>query len=145
MTSSVVYAGIYASVLASLPTLSTRMVLFSTAIADVTEELHDPVDLLFGIQLRGGTNIEKAVAYCEGHVARPNETTFILITDLFEGGNKEMLVRRLASLSAARGSSHRIACTKRSRCSSIQSRDRQPTGAFLQSHRSLALRIIFPA
>ena len=98
MSSSVVYAGIYASVLASMPTLSTRMVLFSTAVVDVTEELQDPVDLLFGVQLRGGTNIEKAVAYCEQHVSRPADSTFILITDLFEGGDKEMLVRRLAQM-----------------------------------------------
>lgn len=98
MSSSVVYAGIYASVLASMPTLSTRMVLFSTAVVDVTDELQDPVDLLFGVQLRGGTNIEKAVAYCEQHVSRPADSTFILITDLFEGGDKEMLVRRLAQL-----------------------------------------------
>lgn len=98
MSSSVVYASIYASVLASMPTVSTKLVLFSTSVVDLTEELHDPVDLLFGIQLRGGTNIEKAVAYCEQQVSRPGETTLILITDLFEGGDKEQLVNRLSEL-----------------------------------------------
>ena len=95
MSSSMVYAGIYASVMASLPTISTKLVMFSTAVVDLTDELDDPVDMLFGIQLRGGTNIEKAVAYCEQIVERPTETTLILITDLYEGGDKELLVERL--------------------------------------------------
>ncbi|MEM7798520.1 MAG: VWA domain-containing protein [Chloroflexota bacterium] len=98
MSSSVVYASIYASVLASMPAVSTRLTLFSTSVVDLTDELDDPVELLFGIQLRGGTNIDKAVAYCEQYVERPNETTLVLITDLFEGGDREMLVTRLASL-----------------------------------------------
>ncbi len=98
MSSSMVYAGIYASVMASLPTISTKLVMFSTAVVDLTEELEDPVDMLFGIQLRGGTNIEKAVAYCQQIVERPTETTLILITDLFEGGDKEVLVERLNEL-----------------------------------------------
>ncbi|MEM9776161.1 MAG: VWA domain-containing protein [Chloroflexota bacterium] len=98
MASSMVYAGIYASVMASLPAISTKLVMFSTSVVDLTDELDDPVDMLFGIQLRGGTNIEKAVAYCEQIVERPTDTTLILITDLFEGGDKELLVDRLNAL-----------------------------------------------
>ena len=98
MSTSVVYAGVYASVLASLPALKTRLVLFSTAVVDVTDNLQDPVDLLFGIQLRGGTNIEKAIAYCEQHISRPEDSTLILISDLFEGGDKAALVKRIATL-----------------------------------------------
>ncbi|MFK7806097.1 MAG: VWA domain-containing protein [Anaerolineae bacterium] len=98
MAASMVYAGIYASVMASIPAISTKLVMFSTAVVDLTDELEDPVDMLFGIQLRGGTNIEKAVGYCEQIVDRPTETTLILITDLYEGGDKELLVERLAGL-----------------------------------------------
>ncbi len=102
MSTSVVYASVYGAVLASIPAITTRLVLFSTSVVDVTDHLHDPIDLLFGIQLRGGTNIEKALSYCEQHVSRPEDSTLILISDLFEGGNKAALVRRVASL-AQRG------------------------------------------
>ena len=98
MSTSVVYASVYASVLASIPAITTRLVLFSTAVVDVTNDLQDPVDLLFGLQLRGGTNIEKAVAYCEQQIDRPEDSTLILITDLFEGGDKAGLLRRITSL-----------------------------------------------
>ena len=100
MASSVVYASVYASVLAGLPALNTALVLFDTSVVDLTEELNDPVELLFGIRLGGGTNIERAVAYCRGLVSRPQETILVLITDLFEGGDKAALLQRVAGLVA---------------------------------------------
>ena len=100
MATSVVYAGIYAAVLASIPALSTRLVMFDTAVVDLTEELSDPVDLLFGIRLGGGTNIDRALAYCQELVSRPQDTILVLISDLYEGGNKESMVQRLGALSA---------------------------------------------
>lgn len=95
MATSVVYSGIFAAVMASMPALSTSMVVFDTAVVDLTDELHDdPVDLLFGVQLGGGTDINRAVAYSQGLIRRPEDTIFILISDLYEGGNgKEMLQR----------------------------------------------------
>jgi Mg-chelatase subunit ChlD len=98
MAASVVYAGIFGAVLASLPTVSTRMVVFDTAVVDLTEELDDPVDLLFGTQLGGGTDINRALAYCQTLVRRPEDTILILITDLYEGGNPEEMVRRANAL-----------------------------------------------
>jgi len=99
MSKSVVYASVFASVMASLPAISTKMVLFDTNVVDVTEDLSDPVDLIFGLRLKGGTNIDKAVAYCETLIERPRDTVLILISDLFEGGSrKEQLVARLAAL-----------------------------------------------
>ncbi|MEM7131283.1 MAG: VWA domain-containing protein [Chloroflexota bacterium] len=98
MGKSVVYGSIFGSIMASIPALSTRLVAFSTDVVDLTEELSDPVDLLFGIQLKGGTNIHKALTYCEGVVTRPRDTILVLISDLFEGGNKDALLRRTATL-----------------------------------------------
>ena len=100
MASSVVYAGIYAAVLASLNAVTTRLVMFDTAVVDVSDQLHDPVELLFGIRLGGGTNIERAVGYCQQQVTRPHDTILILITDLYEGGDKEGLHKRVAALVA---------------------------------------------
>ena len=87
MGASVVYSGIFGSVLASLPAVSTRMVVFDTAVADLSEQLQDPVDLLFGVQLGGGTDIAQALAYCQGVITRPEETILVLVTDLYEGGD----------------------------------------------------------
>ncbi|MBX0329743.1 VWA domain-containing protein [Oscillochloris sp. ZM17-4] len=101
MASSVVYAGVFGAVLASLPAVSTRMVVFDTAVADLTDEMRDPVDLLFGVQLGGGTDINQALAYCQGLVRRPQETILVLISDLYEGGNGEEMLRRAAALAGS--------------------------------------------
>ncbi|QHS61680.1 VWA domain-containing protein [Chitinophaga agri] len=101
MGTSVVYSGIFGSVMASIPAIKTRMVVFDTAVADLTEELDDPVDLLFGVQLGGGTDINAALTYCQQVITRPADTVLVLITDLFEGGNDDPMRKRAAELTAA--------------------------------------------
>jgi len=98
MASSVVYTSIFGAVMASLSSVKTSMVVFDTSVVDLTSELHDPVELLFGTQLGGGTNIEQALAYCQSLVGAANDTILILISDLYEGGNREKLVQRATSL-----------------------------------------------
>jgi hypothetical protein len=98
MATSVVHAGILACVLASIRSLRTSLVVFDTEVADLTEELHDPVDLLFGVQLGGGTDIARAVGYCQRLVAKPADTVLVLVTDLFEGGDVDQLRARLAGM-----------------------------------------------
>jgi len=98
MAESVVYAGVFGAVLASMSTLRTSMVVFDTAVVDLTERLSDPVDVLFGTQLGGGTDINRAIAYGESLVTRPTETTLVLISDLYEGGVREEMLRRIGSL-----------------------------------------------
>ncbi|MER8500070.1 VWA domain-containing protein [Mesorhizobium sp. M0904] len=98
MASSVIYASIFAAVMASLPVVRTKLVCFDTAIVDLTEELSDPVEVLFGVQLGGGTDINQAVAYCADRIERPTKSHLVLITDLYEGGNGQELLRRLAAL-----------------------------------------------
>jgi Mg-chelatase subunit ChlD len=98
MATSVVYASIFAAVMASLPVVKTKLVCFDTVILDLTEELADPVEVLFGVQLGGGTDINQAVAYCAGKIERPSKTHLVLITDLYEGGNAKEMLTRLARL-----------------------------------------------
>lgn len=98
MAASVVYASIFAAVMASIPAVVTKLVLFDTTIVDLTEALEDPVDVLFGVQLGGGTDINQALAYCEKKIERPTQTHLILITDLYEGGDAQALVGRAARL-----------------------------------------------
>ena len=101
MAPSVVYASIFAAVLAFIPAVSTQMVVFDTAIVDLTEMLQDPVDVLFGTQLGGGTDINRALSYCQGKVRQPEETILVLISDLCEGGNNDAMLKRVASLVAS--------------------------------------------
>jgi hypothetical protein len=98
MAPSVVYASIFAAVMASLPVLSTQLVCFDTAILDLTEDLADPVKVLFGVQLGGGTDINAALAYCETKIEHPGKTHLVLITDLYEGGDAAAMLARVAAL-----------------------------------------------
>jgi hypothetical protein len=98
MADSVVYASLFGSVLAQIPTLRTHLVAFDTAVTDLTPVLHDPVDVLFGVQLGGGTDIGRALTYCTQLVTRPTDTVVILISDLFEGGDPGLMRSRVAEL-----------------------------------------------
>lgn len=98
MAESVVYASLFGAVLASVRTLRTSLVVFDTAVVDLTDKLEDPVEVLFGTQLGGGTDINRALAYCEGLVTRPADTIMVLISDLYEGGVRASLLRRARAL-----------------------------------------------
>ncbi len=98
MASSVVYAAVLAASLASLRAVRTRLVVFDTSVADLTEQLTDPVDVLFATQLGGGTDINQAVGYGQSLVRRPADTVMVLISDLFEGGDEEGLVARIRAI-----------------------------------------------
>ncbi|WP_344569981.1 VWA domain-containing protein [Streptomyces axinellae] len=101
MASSVVYASVFGAVLASMRTLETRMVVFDTDVVDLTDALDDPVDVLFGTQLGGGTDINRALAYCQSRISRPAETVLVLISDLYEGGIREEMLKLVAAMKAA--------------------------------------------
>lgn len=101
MGTSVVYSGIFGSVMASIPAIKTKMVVFDTAVSDLTEELTDPVELLFGVQLGGGTDINLALTYCKQIITKPNDTVLVLITDLYEGGDVDGMRKRAVELVAA--------------------------------------------
>ena len=81
--------------------LRTSFIGFDTSITDLTPFLHDPVEVLFGVQLGGGTDIASALGYCQQLVERPRESVVVLVSDLFEGGNVELMHRRVAELVAS--------------------------------------------
>ena len=101
MAASVVYSSIFGAVMASLPAVATKLVVFDTAIVDLTEQLDDPVELLFGVQLGGGTDINGAVGYCQSIIREPANTILVLISDLYEGGVEANLLHRAAELVAS--------------------------------------------
>lgn len=100
MAASVVHASVFGAVLASMRSLDTRLIAFDTAVVDLTDRIADPVDALFGVQLGGGTDIDRALAHCRSRVTRPAETVIVLISDLFEGGTPGGTLRRVAAMRA---------------------------------------------
>jgi len=67
-------------------------------VVDLTDEIDDPVDVLFGVQLGGGTDINGALAYCQGLIEQPADTIMVLISDLYEGGIAEEMLRRASDI-----------------------------------------------
>jgi hypothetical protein len=92
---------VFAAVMASIRAVRTSLVAFDTSVVDLTELLEDPVEVLFGTQLGGGTDINRAVGYCQGLIARPTDTIFVLISDLYEGGVARELLQRVSALVAS--------------------------------------------
>lgn len=98
MGESIIYASVLSCILASMRSLKTHIVAFDTQVTDLTELCADPVEVLYGIQMGGGTDIEKSIAYCAELVQEPAKTTLFLITDLEENGNRAGLLLRLEEL-----------------------------------------------
>ncbi|MEP9415783.1 VWA domain-containing protein [Gordonia sp. VNQ95] len=100
MARSIVYASIFGAVIATMRSVRTSLVVFDTEVVDLTDELDDPVDVLFGTTLGGGTDINRAIAYCQGLVTRPEHSIFVLISDLYEGGVRDEMLKRVAQMRA---------------------------------------------
>lgn len=98
MGTSIVYSSLMGAIFASINVVKTHLIFFDTEVVDMTPHLTDPVDLLFGARLGGGTDIAKAVTYAADLVEQPDKTIFLLITDLYEGGKAENLLRKLDEL-----------------------------------------------
>ena len=98
MGESVIYSSIMSCILASMSAIKTKVVAFDTNIVDLSEKCEDPIDLLFGFTLGGGTDIEKSIKYCSKYIENPKKTIFFLISDLEEGGNRAGLLRRLTQM-----------------------------------------------
>ena len=101
MAASVVHAAVFGAVLASMRSVDTRLVVFDTAVVDLTDQLDDPVDVLFGTRLGGGTDINRALAYCQSRITRPAETVVVLISDLYEGGIRQEMLQGVATMKAS--------------------------------------------
>lgn len=101
MGTSVVYSSIFGAVMASLPAIATKLVVFDTNIIDLTDQLSDPIEVLFSVQLGGGTDINQALAYCERLITEPGRTHMVLISDLIEGGIAEQMLARARAMVTA--------------------------------------------
>jgi Mg-chelatase subunit ChlD len=98
MMGSVIHAAVTAACLWGLPAVKTHLAIFDTEVVDLTPQVTDPVEILMKVQLGGGTDIAKAVRYAETIVENPRRTIVVLISDLFEGGDADALVRSVKRL-----------------------------------------------
>lgn len=102
MGRSVIHAAVMAGILAGLPALRVRIVVFDTNVVDLSEHADDPVEILMSVQLGGGTDIAKAMRYSSQLVENPHRTVIVLVTDFCEGGPPSELVRVVGKLAEAR-------------------------------------------
>lgn len=98
MLDSVIYSAVMAGIFAKLPMIETKLVIFDTQIVDLSSYVDDPVEVLMGMQLGGGTDIGKALRYCETLCSNPHETIFVTVTDLYEGGSPNVLMKTCADI-----------------------------------------------
>ena len=101
MLDSAIFSTIMASIFYELPSVRTSLFLFDTEIADLSDMVGQPVDVLLSVQLGGGTDIAKAVAYAEQITREPARTIVVLITDFYEGGSENDLVNKIGEMSQA--------------------------------------------
>jgi Mg-chelatase subunit ChlD len=101
MLDSAIFSTVMASIFYELPAVRTSLFLFDTQIADLTDQVGEPVDVLLRVQLGGGTNIAGAMRYATQLVREPQRTIVVLITDFYEGGDERDLVRQTEDLAQA--------------------------------------------
>jgi len=98
MSSSLVYTGIIASILFKLPALDTHLVLFDSQVIDMTALLNDPVELLFGVQLGGGTDIIKALSFARQKMRNPRECIVFVVSDLYDNAPDHILIEKFHTM-----------------------------------------------
>lgn len=101
MLDSVIYSAVMAGIFAKLPMIDTKLVIFDTSVVDLSGYIDDPVEVLMGMQLGGGTDIGKALSYCESLCSNPHKTIFVTVTDLYEGGSNQVLLKTCADIIAS--------------------------------------------
>lgn len=101
MGESVIYSSVLSCILASISSVKTKIVSFDTEVADLTDLSHDPVELLYGFNMGGGTDINKSISYCQNLIENPSKTIFFLISDLEEGGSPTPMLNRLEHMKAS--------------------------------------------
>ena len=102
MVDSVIHSAVMAACLWNLPGMRTRLIAFDTAVVDLTADVSDPVELLMKVQLGGGTDIAKAVAYAQNMIESPARSIVVIVSDFYEGGSAYELVRRVKALVESR-------------------------------------------
>ena len=92
MTGSIIYSAVMAQIISNLPFAEVKLIIFDTKIVDLSDETDNPAQILMSVQLGGGTDIGKALGYCETIISTPLHTSVIVVTDLYEGAMESRLL-----------------------------------------------------
>ena len=92
MLGSVIYSAVMAQIISKLPFAEIKLVIFDTEIVDLSGMVEDPVEVMMSVQRGGGTDIGKALSYCESLIQTPSDTCILCVTDLCEGGYPHILL-----------------------------------------------------
>jgi uncharacterized protein with von Willebrand factor type A (vWA) domain len=98
MLDSAIYSAVMASIFAELPAVRTSLFLFDTDIADLSDQVGQPVDVLLSIQLGGGTDITRALQYASQLVREPARSIVVCVTDFYEGRAEKELVSQVKEM-----------------------------------------------
>ena len=85
MLENVIHSAVMSGIFAKMPVLSVKLVIFDTAVVDLSKYVDDPVEALMSVQLGGGTDIGKALNYCSQSMHTPHLTLMVLVRDLCDG------------------------------------------------------------
>lgn len=102
MLDSVIYSSIMASIFSNLPYLSIKLVIFDTSIVDLSDRVKDPIDVLFKVQLGGGTDIVMALEYAKKITTIPDKTIVLLISDLYDNKDYKYMYKSAKDIIEAR-------------------------------------------
>ncbi len=92
MLGSVIYSAVMAQIISKLPFAEVKLIIFDTSVVDLSGQAEDPAEILMSVQLGGGTDIGKALAYCEQLIETPSKTCILCVTDLYEGAPEKYLL-----------------------------------------------------
>ena len=102
MLDSVIYSAIMASIFSNLPYLSIKLIIFDTSIVDLSDSVKDPIDVLFKVQLGGGTDIVMALEYAKKITTIPDKTIVLLISDLYDNKDYKYMYKSARDIIEAR-------------------------------------------
>ncbi|HEY8880624.1 MAG TPA: VWA domain-containing protein [Roseateles sp.] len=100
MLGSVIHAAVTAACLWGLPGIKTHLIAFDTEVVDLSENVTDPVEVLMGVQLGGGTFIGKAVGYAAERILVPRRAIVVIVSDFYEGMPEHVLLGHVRALVA---------------------------------------------
>jgi len=98
MLRNIIHSAVVAACLWEWPAVKTHLVIWDTEVVDLTSHAEDPVEILLRVQLGGGNDAAKALRYAQTLIEAPQRAIVVLITDFYEGGGADAMVREVAGL-----------------------------------------------
>lgn len=100
MLDSLIHSAVMAAILASMPAITVDLLLWDHRVVDVSAHANDPLSVLMGAQLGGGTRLLPALQACAARITEPERTLLAVVSDWFvydEVAASLQLARELAA------------------------------------------------